>query len=232
VSSFLITKKTAPNTAQQPTPQASEVPLPDPLSKATQVIENLGDEAAALGHLHNLLNEQVRNDFELGGVLLRMKEKEWFSGYNSFEEMWEQKFGFKKSKAYYLISIYKVLRDLGVPWNDVKTLGGSKLRLVCAAAVAKNFDANAFSTCVEKAKLLTVVQLETELKGMPGTQSSKPMHLTLKPDADQRETIEAAIAKAKAMSGTSSTTVAIENICIEYLGHSPRHGPVSPMLAD
>ncbi|MDB5408567.1 MAG: hypothetical protein JWL84_3479 [Rhodospirillales bacterium] len=225
---------TPANAAHDLTPQGPQVMMPDPLSRATQVIEDLGDEAAAFDQLDNLLIEQALNRFALGGVLLRIKEKHWFASYSSFAELCLQKFGFKKSKAYYLINIYNVLREFNVPWDDVKMLGGSKLRLICAAAAAKNYDANKFSTCVEKADLLTVAQLKSELEGKPRTEiSNQEKPLTLKPDPDQVEIFEAAVAKAKATSGRSHDAVALENICHEFLANSSLPGAVMPsILAD
>jgi hypothetical protein len=141
---------------------------PRPATQGDEVIEELRDEAAALGHLRDLLNDQVLNYFAQGGVLLRMKEQQWLADYDSFEELCLREFGFKKSKAYYLMSVYKVLRDHDVSWDEAKSLGWSKLRLICAAAAREDFEVNGFSTRVERAKSTTVAQLALEIKGRSG----------------------------------------------------------------
>jgi hypothetical protein len=226
--SITIDKMSAADAAHDRSPQASTVRLLDPLSEATQAIEDLADEAAALGQLRKLLNEQVRNDFALGGVLLRMKEMKWFGGHSSFEELCLQEFGCKSSKAYYLANIHKALRDYGVSWDQAETVGGLKLRLICAAAVAYNFDASDFSTCVENARNWTVPQLKSKLEEMSGAKISLRGRRTPKARAAELEISEAALPKAKASAGTSLDVVPIEDICRKFITEAALPGAVPP----
>ena len=103
---------------------------PDPLADAAHAIENLKDEESALSNMHALMNDQAMNWFQIGGTLLRMKENEWFAGHASFGEMTWSEFGFKKSKAYYLIGMYETMVEAGVTWEDVKEIGWSKIRIL------------------------------------------------------------------------------------------------------
>ena len=109
-------------------PPVQQVIGPDPLADAAHAIENLKDEKTALTKMHTLMLDQAMNWFQIGGTLLRMKENEWFAGHASFGEMTWSEFGFKKSKAYYLIGIYETMVEAGVTWEDVEEIGWSKLR--------------------------------------------------------------------------------------------------------
>ena len=52
---------------------------------------------AALNRLRKLRIAEVENDFELGGVLSRVKDEGWFGDYESFEELIQAEFGFGKT---------------------------------------------------------------------------------------------------------------------------------------
>ena len=53
---------------------------PDPLSQAAHKIENLPNEEAAQETLAELISNEVRNDFEIGGVLAVCRDKKWYGG--------------------------------------------------------------------------------------------------------------------------------------------------------
>jgi hypothetical protein len=194
-----------------------------------QVIKDLDDEAAAVSHVRELQSEQVQNDFALGGVLLRLKKERWYLGYDSFQELCLHEFGFGKSKAYQLISFHKVLRDLHVRSEMVKTLSPSILALLCATATANDFDLNEFSTWVETAKDLTVKELKSKLKERFGAKVAEPKNLMPEPLADRRD----AIATAKAIPARSHDDEALANPAVEVSAKSSTSGVVqSPTLAE
>ncbi len=202
-----------------------EVLGPDCLSKALHQIEQLKDQKAAFEKMKMLLLAEAMNWYQLGGVLLRINEEKWFGGYDSFEEFCVNALGFRKSKAYHLIKIYKLLVESDITWQDVEELGWSKLRLICAAAVRVKLEPAEFSTCVETAKVkkLTCVELEAELKdsilggcGAPAG-SGTVTNLVFKPHENQLPTITTALDNAKKQSGTEHDTVALEYVCLDFL---------------
>ena len=145
-------------------PSVQQVLGPDPLMDAAHVIENLKCEEAAFANMHALMLDQALNWFQIGGTLLQMKENGWFADHVSFAEMTWSEFGFKKSKAYHLINIYKTLLDAGLSWNEVEELGWPKMRLICTKAVSAKFDHEQFSKILKTAKALKYVELEASLR--------------------------------------------------------------------
>jgi hypothetical protein len=216
---FVMPKKTVASASPDSPPQYSKVMKRDPLSKVTQVIDDLGDEADALGCFRNLQNKQVLNYVAQGGVLLRMKKEKWLAGYASFDELCQREFGCKKSHAYDLMRVYKALRDHDVSWDEVKSLDWQRLKLVCGAE-AKDLDVDAFSTRVEKAKRMTPLQLRLEIKGAPRAETSNRNKLILMLDDEQLATVKAAIAQGGKDARTSDDAVALDTVCLAYLRKS------------
>ena len=119
-----------PENPVAPEPITPQVLEPNPLAQAAHVIENLKGEEAALAKMNELMLDEAMNWFKIGGTLLQLLENKWFGGYGSFEELCWSEFGFKKSKAYHLMAIYKTLLDTDLKWADIQKLGWSKLRLL------------------------------------------------------------------------------------------------------
>ena len=77
---------------------------------------------------------------------------------------------------------------------------------------------------VKKAGAMTTLQLQEEVAaaqkkegGAPAQITSEVSTMTFKVHKDQKETIEAAIDKAKQMANTEVATVALEHICLDFL---------------
>ncbi len=138
---------------------------PSKLDKIVEAVDGLATEEAALSRLDELLIEEVENAFEIGAVLSKMKDKDWFSGQMSLEEFCKARYGFSRSRAYKLLAIYRVLNKLQIPWDDVKKVGSAKLHLLCARAISKKFDPDDFSAHVESAKSKTFLELKSDLQG-------------------------------------------------------------------
>lgn len=199
---------------------AQQVIEPDPLTDAAHFIENLKDEEAALSNMNALLLDQAMNWFQIGGTLSKIKENGWLGVHASFGELCSNQFGFKKSKGYHLIAIYERLLEASVTWADVEEIGWAKLRILCAKAVTAKLEPSVFSTYVEKVKATTMTCLEVEAlmkSEVIGVVEPKSTSLTFKPHADQLETIEAAIKKAKKEADTEHVTVALDHVCNVYL---------------
>lgn len=188
------------------------------LLDAAQIIEDLHDVGAALDLAHKHICLEAANWYALGGILQKIKQEGWLSGHANFEQLCEQEFGFKKSKAYHLIAVHELLRGLKISWAEVQSVGWSKVRLLCAAAVRKKFDAAELSTRMEGAKAMTVAELAVSLSPAVNENAGSVSQLTFKPHTDQLEIIGAALDKSKAISGTKHDTVALEHICLDFLG--------------
>jgi hypothetical protein len=126
----------------------------------------------------------------------------------------------------YLISTYTKLVESGVAWEQVSHLGWTKLKEIAGILTPKNV-----KSIAKKAETMTVLQLQewvekekakAQAGGKPASETpdedgaSKLTTKTFKVKPDQKETIEAAIEKAKVQIGTNSDTVAIEHICIDF----------------
>ena len=204
--------------APNPEAPAQQVLGPDPLADAANVIANLKDEEVALSKMHELMLDQAMNWFQIGGTLLKIKENGWFGGYDSFGALLWSEFGFKKSKAYHLIAIYKTLLEAGLSWDEVKEFGWPKLGLICAKAVSAALDQEQFSKILEKAKTVKYVELKASLKAeFPSTAETLTKTLIFKPHPEQFKTIEVAIEKAKTEVDTKYGTVALDHLCNVYL---------------
>lgn len=181
-------------------PQQEVLP-PNKLDNIVDAVDDLATEKAALKRLRELRIAEVENDFELGGVLSRIKDEEWFDGHESFEELCKAEFGFRKSKGYQLVVMYRTLIEMGVAWDDVKIVGSAKLRLLCTKAIAKKFDPVEFSTRVEIGKSMTFLEFQDALQGANPNGSKT---------------------KAKDDGNSESDAVAPEPIHDEFVGQAPK----------
>ena len=86
-----------------------EVLPPDWLSELIQRIDALHSAPQAMAMMDELMLAQTKNWLELGRVLSRIKAKGWIGEYNSFEAMVETKFGFKRTKTYYLMATSRIV---------------------------------------------------------------------------------------------------------------------------
>jgi hypothetical protein len=173
----------------------------------------------ALSLAETLAENIETNYFKLGGVLKRIYEQSWFEGFESFDEYVYEKFGFKKRKADYLMKIYTGLIDKQIPWSIVAPLGWTKLKDLVDVLTPENVE-----EWVAKAEKLTVVQLQAALKanapeGEAGSAKTTSDSVKLKFDlkTDQAETVQQALNKAKADTGTEFDSVALENVMAGYL---------------
>jgi Mg/Co/Ni transporter MgtE len=129
----------------------------------------------------------------------------------------------------YLIQIYTGLVESGVAWEKVKHLGWSKLKELANILAPDNVDA-----WVALAEQVTVLQLQEQIKEAtkgssagdspeaPETADTKTTTMTFKLHEDQKVTIREALDKAKHESGTEHDAVALEAICLDFLGGSSK----------
>jgi hypothetical protein len=197
------------------TKQQVEVDL---LLETAHEIETMSEDKA-LDMVGSILEESGMSDFRLGGLLGLINTHGWFGVYGSFKTLLKEKFNLEYRKAMYLINIYNVLVEAQIPWSKVSHLGWTKLKELVKILTADNVD-----EWVELAAGLTVLQLIDAIKKAKGEvtsnkgDSSDVSTLTFKVHADQKEVIQSAIEKAKEELNTEVNTVALENICIAYMG--------------
>jgi len=156
--------------------------------------------------------------FKLGGVLSVIQANKWYAPYASFKDYVESERGLNYRTARYWIAIYNGIVESGVPWAKVKHLGWTKLKEIVQVLTVDNVD-----QWVALAEKQTTLQLiETVKKAQnpdddEGGEAKTVTTKTFKLHDDQRETIEAALAKCRKVANTDVDTVALEYICLDYL---------------
>jgi len=190
-------------------------------------VEGLSKQKA-LNEADKLAENVEVSYFRLGGVLKLINDNSWFEGFASFDDFVLQKYGFAGRKARYLISIYDNLVTKQISWEKVQHLGWTKLKELAPVLTPENTD-----EWVSKAEALTYVELMKLLKpSEEGTSDSiKPtdeiVKINFKLKADQAEAVNQALAKARGELHTEFDTVALENICLGYLGGNTSVAKVS-----
>lgn len=197
----------------------------DLIVKTVHEIENLKEDKA-LKLVPTLLDNIDHDYFKLGGVLAVIQAQGWYmdKGHENFRSFVESDCGMAYRKSMYLIAIYNGLVESGVLWDQVKHLGWTKLKELAGILTKENVE-----DWVTLADGLTVLQLQEHIKSMtagssesadkPSTEAAKKTTtMTFKLHADQKETIREALDKAKHESGTDVDSVALENICLNFLG--------------
>lgn len=228
--------KTTTKTAA-PKPKAKEEPV---ATEATDSTDG-GDLIASTAHeietmksdkafqlVPKLLNTIDHDYFRLGGVLSVIQAQGWFhdKGHENFRSFVEAECGMQYRKSMYLIQIYNGLVESGVSWDQVKHLGWTKLK-----ELAPILDTDNVTAWVEVAEGLTVLQLQEYIaqatKGEAADNSAeKPdsdgakstVTMTFKLHTDQKATVREALDKCKHETNTEHDTVALEHICLDFLG--------------
>lgn len=178
------------------------------------------NEKDARAVVATLADQTEKTFFKLGGVLSVIQANSWFQPYGTFRDYVEKEHGIQYRRAMYWISIYNKLVESKVPWYKVKELGWTKLKVVAEILTEENVD-----EWVSIAKSQTVLQLVETVKAAASPEklltadadTAATTTKTFKVHPGQKETIEAAIQKAKEASNTTVDTVALENICLDYI---------------
>lgn len=198
-----------------------EQPGEDLLADLVHEVENMTEKAAREA-VKALSNETEMTCFKMGGVLSVIQAHNWFEPYASFREYVEKELGLHYRKATYWVAIYNSLSESGVPWAKVKHLGWTKLKEIAEVLTLENVD-----EWVKVAEGQTTLQLVETVKSFKSKDAPKALEdqtaktvttMTFKVHEDQKETVKAALDKAKNASGTQVDTAALEFICLDYLG--------------
>lgn len=199
-------------------PLQGEIVTNDELVGLVHEIENL-PENEALDKVAKLLEHTDETWFKLGGILSIISTKGWYKGYKTFNEYVEHEHGLKPRRAHYWIAIYNSLIESKVPWDKVKGLGWTKLRVIAPILTLANVD-----TWVEFANTHSITEVEAKVDELNApaitdqTEKVNTVNKTFKLFEGQKANLDAALEKVKESSPTVSDSVALENICLEYLG--------------
>jgi hypothetical protein len=193
----------------------------DAILDTAHQLENLTKEKAE-ELAHELVDNEGSNEFRLGGVFSVIKANGWYEGYKDFRAYVQELFGIEYRKAQYCISLYDKLVSENISWEQVKVLKWTKVSILAPVLTADNVD-----MWVEKAKDVNCETLKALVKAALATGenvdadtpiTTEVVKLAFTVHADQKETIKAALEKAKGEVNTEFDTVALENICLGYLG--------------
>jgi hypothetical protein len=204
----------------------------DLIDKTVKELSNL-TESQADEELSKTLaeTENTYTYFRLGGILSVIKAGNFIGEHENFRAKVEAEFDMKYRKADYLIQIYENLVASGVKWNDVKSVGWTKLKEIAHLITKENV-----KEWVEKANSMNKDTLIKEVKLMEaddgedisaklskaGKAESVVTTMTFKVHADQKETIDEALTKAKELGETEANTVALEYICADFISGSKK----------
>jgi hypothetical protein len=210
---------------------------PEKAAKALsgELITGADEFATIINYVENLTEDAARKlagslaegtgfaEFKLGGILSRIQEEGWYKPYASFREYVEGEHGLKYRSAAYAVQIYNDLAKLNIAYDRVKEVQWTKLRTISGTLNQDNIE-----KMVALAKKQTVVQLMETVKNIKNkdkkltgpSDPTKTKVITFKVHGDQDKTIAAALDKAKEAGGTTVATVALEYICLDFLGSS------------
>ena len=193
----------------------------DQILDVAHELENLTQEKAeALAH--ELVNNEGKNEFMLGGVFSVIKTNGWFEGFKDFKQYVSEKFGIEYRKAQYCINIYDKLVSEQISWVKVSGLGWTKLSILVPVLTGENVDtwvAKALEVNCDTLKALVKAAQNTGADAADESEAitSEVAKLAFTVHPDQKATITQAIEKAKSEVNTEFSTVALENICLGYL---------------
>jgi hypothetical protein len=163
------------------------------------------------------ISKRVVDDFcEMAELLHEVWEFEYHKlrGYDSFQDYTEQVLDVRGGKAYFLVRITKKLKQLGIPWQDVKEVGWRK-----TAAIEPILTRDNANKWIEEAKATPLAHLSEKVKAeKQGRQASEdpPIRMTIQLDQDENTIVQAAIEYAKRYEDVNSTSKAIVRIAYEY----------------
>lgn len=208
---------TAPKAAK---PSQIIKPGEDAIIDIVHEVENLDEKSAreAVG----VLKETAEVTFlKLGGVLSRIQSQNWFEPHGSFKDYIENEHGLKYRRAMKWVEIYNNLAESGIAWTSVQHLGWTKLGVISGVLTKANVNKwvklAEKNTAIKLEDIVKTSQAKDAPKAIEDQASSTVTTLTFKLHEDQKETINAALEKAKEISGTTVATAALEFICTEYM---------------
>lgn len=108
------------------------------------------DQAVAL--IDRLEENRIVWHFRLGGLLAKIRDKRWFGGFDTFDQLVERRFGLEKPTAYAAITLFETLNRHAVRWDEVRAIEADTLVELCVMASAKGMTAEEFRGCLDRAR--------------------------------------------------------------------------------
>jgi hypothetical protein len=198
----------------------------DKVQEMASEIEKLTTRAEVEAVVDRVLEQEGELFFRKGGLLVKLSEIGDYGEHENFRDyVSAQGWAPDYRTARYWMSIYNKLLEIGIPYTDIKGIGWTKINIIVPVLDKENA-----AEWLAKAKSLTAVNLkamvDAELKGAPSagqseSSSGEIKSMVFKVHQDQYDTINDALAKAKANGNTEVKEVALDYICLEYLGNAP-----------
>ena len=207
--------KAAPKKVE-PAESAMDTAPADLLDDMTHRASKLDSETAEPAAKELILNEST-NSFELGAVLMEIRNRSLFPEGTDFKSWITDVLEFKYRKAAYLIEIYAKAKELGLKWEDVKHLGWSKLAKLSAILTAENH--KKVLADVADMKLIEVEAYVKQIKAgeEKPTQPTGLTNWSAKLSDEQHELVEAGMEHAKQASNVETNGMALEYVVTSYL---------------
>ena len=223
-----VVEKAAAEAVQETvgTTESQSITDEDQIVSIAKEIETIKEDKA-FKLIPSLLEDSEKNQFKIGGLLARVRSEGWFQdkGFEDFGTFVEAAYGIKYRKAMYLIANYNALVTSQVPWDRVAKFGWAKLSEFVKHLTLENMD-----EWLEEIDGLTTDQIKALVKqktkgvaaGLAGkdakAEAAKVTSMTFKLHEDQKATVREALEQCKHQTGTEFDNVAIEHICLEFLG--------------
>jgi len=193
-------------------------------------LEGITDDEVAIKLAKTLLDGESFSDFKLGGVVAVIMTKGFWEGkgYETLRKWIEGELGMDYRKAMHLKDIYNNLVASAVPWEKVKGLGWTKLIHLSDIMTLENVDewvAKASHPVtvlqvIEMVKAFKTAALITPEGAAPAAVPTAPetvSTLTFKVHPDQKDDINAAVAKAMGDINTTFPAVGLHNMAMSYI---------------
>lgn len=203
----------------------------DLLQAVAHEVETVKNEQQAHKELSNAFQSSEMNLFRMGGLFAVIQTKGWFAGQKNLRDFCDHVANVNYRKAMYLIEIYKALVASNVRWEQVESIGWTKLKEIANQLTPENV-----TEWTQRCSDMTHIELLEFLKQQKSLPSatdnveeinehkSRMTTKTFKIFEDQKETLKAAIERAKEENATEHDAVALEAICMHYL-----EGTVAPL---
>lgn len=211
-------------------PIVGEILESNAMSDMIHEIENLSEEAA-LDMALVLAEETETSWFKLGGVLHVIQGKKAYQqqkahgkheAYPNFQAYVTEGVGVNYPKAMVWVDIYKRLGGVGVPYSKIKSIQWTKLRHIAQLLNSDNIDS--WVKIANSSTTPTVIELvkqeKLKLKGTLSIEENSAVTVvnkTFKMHEGQKQVIEAALEKAKALGETKFDTMALEYMASDFL---------------
>jgi hypothetical protein len=186
----------------------------------------------------NLEYEHLR----MGILLAHIQHSEHYItlGYDNMREYLTAHTGLHYRKAMFLISNAKAVQEIGIEAKELKGVSWSALRYIVQVMTPENYkqwlEAAASSTHVSLIEQIRAYNAK-QAGALPpptteGEDKPKPQSKLFNLYPDQKESVNAAIEKAKAEGNVESTGAALDLICASFTGKPPTDTTVGNVLPD